>query len=205
MTVQKISLKPTAIAVLCVSFALLLGGCATVSSVESDVQSFSAAPVPVQAGSFRFERLPSQNQNTRQADLLEGMAQSALQKAGFTRAEGTAARYSVQIGAETSQSEPNYPDPFFGRFAWSFGRPRIWRDYPFYTSPWPDRETYITRVRLDIRDLGTGKVVYESMASNEESWLDAKRVLPALFEAVLADFPSPPKGVRKVIVKLPGA
>ena len=35
--------------------------------------------------------------------------------------------------------------------------------------------------------------------------LNANRILPALFQAVLADFPSPPKGVRKVIVKLPGA
>jgi hypothetical protein len=68
-----------------------------------------------------------------------------------------------------------------------------------------DRESYVTRVRMEIRDLGTGKVVYESTATNEESWFNPARVLPALFEAAMADFPTPPKGVRKVVVKLPGA
>ena len=67
-----------------------------------------------------------------------------------------------------------------------------------------DRESYVTRVRVEIRDLGTGKVVYESTATNEESWFNPSRVLPALFEAALADFPTPPKGIRKVVVKLPG-
>ena len=184
--------------------ALLLGGCATVSTVESDVQSFSGAPTPVQPGAFRFERLPSQDQDARQSALLEGMAQTALEKAGFSRNDA-AARYSVQIGAGTSEAVLAYPDPFFGRFAWSFGRPRPWHGRHFYAAPWPDRELYITRVRLEIRELGTGKVVYESTATNEESWFNANRILPALFQAVLADFPSPPKGVRKVIVKLPGA
>lgn len=182
--------------------ALLLGGCATVSTVESDVQSFSAAPTPVQPGAFRFERLPSQDQDATQSALLEGMAQKALEKAGFNRNDA-AARYSVQIGAGTSEAVLAYPDAFFGRFAWSFGRPRIWYGRPFYASPWPDRELYVTRVRLEIRELSTGKVVYESTATNEESWFKADRILPALFEAVMADFPTPPKGVRKVVIKLP--
>lgn len=202
MTTRKTLSKPIVAAIVATA-ALLLGGCATVSTVESDVQSFSAAPAPVQAGTFRFERLPSQDQDTGQAALLEGMAQTALQRAGFSRDDSSATRYSVQIGAGTSQAVLDYSDPFFGRFAWSFGRPRMWHGRPFYAAPWPDREVYVTRVRLEIRDLGTGKVVYESTATNEASWFDAKRVLPAMFEAAMADFPSPPKGVRKVVVKTP--
>lgn len=186
--------------------AVLLTGCATVSTVESDVQSFATTPTPVQAGTFRFERLPSQEQDAAQAASLESMAQAALVKAGFSRVE-TGARYSIQIGAGTAETVSAFPEPFFGRSTWSpFGRPRIWHGRHFYGSPWLlDRETYVTRVRLEIRELGSGKLVYESTATNEENWFNPARVLPALFEAALADFPSPPKGVRKVVVKLPGA
>ena len=197
-------LKPMARLAL-VAAAVVLTGCATVSTVESDVQSFATTPTPVQPGTFRFERLPSQDVDATQAASLENMAQAALVKAGFSRAD-TGARYSVQIGAGTTETVSTLTDPF-GRSAWSpFGQPRMWPGRHFYGSPWlMDRESYVTRVRVEIRDLGTGKVVYESTATNEETWFNPARVLSALFEAAMADFPTPPKGVRKVVVKLPGA
>ena len=197
-------LKPLSRAALFAA-ALVLTGCATVSTVESEVQSFATTPSPVQAGTFRFERLPSQEQDAARAASLEGMAQAALVKAGFSRVDA-GARYSVQIGAGTAETVSTFPEPFFGRSAWSpFGRPRVWHGRPFYGSPWLlDRESYVTRVRVEIRELSSGKLVYESTATNEESWFNPARVLPALFEAAMADFPTPPKGVRKVVVKLPG-
>ena len=197
-------LKSLARMVLCAA-VFVLTGCATVSTVESDVQSFATTPTPVQPGTFRFERLPSQDVDAAQAASLENMAQAALAKFGFSRND-TGARYSVQIGAGTVETVSTFSDPFFGRSAWSpFGRPRMWPGRHFYGSLWlMDRESYVTRVRVEIRDLGTGKVVYESTATNEESWFNPARVLPALFEAAMADFPSPPKGIRKVVVKLPG-
>ena len=196
-------LKPLARVALAAA-AIALTGCATVSTVESDVQSFATTPSPVQAGTFRFERLPSQDQDAAQAASLEGMAQAALVKAGFTRVDA-GARYSVQIGAGTAETVSAFPDPFFGRSAWApFGRPRMWPGRHFFGSPWLfDRESYVTRVRVEIREQSSGKLVYESTATNEESWFNPTRVLPALFEAALADFPTPPKGVRKVVVKLP--
>ena len=202
MTMRKTNLK-SLVLVAWVAAVGLLTGCATVSTVESDVQSFSTTATPVQAGTFRFERLPSQDQNAEQATSLESMAQAALLKAGFTRVE-SGARYSVQIGAGTVEAVQTFPYPFFGRAALSqFGYHRLWPTRGFYGQPWPDRESFVTRVRLEIRDLNTGAVVYESTATNEESWFNPARVLPALFEATLADFPSPPKGVRKVVVPLP--
>lgn len=205
MTANNTLCKPLARVTL-VAAALVLAGCATVSTVESQVQSFSTTPSPVQAGTYRFERLPSQDQDAKQAASLEGMAQAALQKAGFSHVE-TGARYSVQIGAGTAETVSPFAEPYFGRLSWSpFARPRMWRGRHFYGSPWLlDRENYVTQVRLEIRDVGTGKVVYESTATNEESWHNPGRVLPALFEAAMADFPSPPKGARKVVIKLPGA
>ena len=202
MNTRKTHVKSFALAAW-LATAGLLTGCATVSTVESDVQSFSTTATPVQAGTYRFERLPSQDQDAEQAKSLESMAQAALLKAGFTRVE-SGARYSVQIGAGTVEAVQTFPNLFFGRAAWSqFGHHRLWPSRGFYGPAWPDRDSFVTRVRLEIRDLGTGAVVYESTATNEESWFNPARVLPALFEATLADFPSPPKGVRKVVVPLP--
>lgn len=205
-TENSILSKPV-VAALLASAALLLSGCATVApNVETEVRSFAAATAqPVQPGTFRFDRAPSQEQNAEQAQRLETMALAALQSKGFTRNDA-AARYSVQIGASTSNAVLVYPDPFFGRpFGYPFGRPRLWLHRPFYASSLMDRESFITQVRLEIRDIGTGKLVYESTATNEEAWYNPARVLPALFTAALADFPLPPQGVRKVIVQPPPA
>lgn len=199
VNMRKTILKPLVLVAWIATIGVLTG-CATVSTVESDVQSFSATPTPVQPDTFRFERLPSQDQDAEQATSLENMAQAALEKAGFNRVE-SGARYSVQIGAATMEA---FPDPFFGRPAWSqFGRNRMWAGRTYYGSPWLDRESFVTRVRLEIRDLRSGMLVYESSATNEERWYNPARVLPALFEATLADFPTPPKGVRKVVVQRP--
>jgi len=184
--------------------ALLLTGCATVSTLESEVLSFSSAPASTQAGPFTFERLPSQYQDPNQTLAFEQMAQAALEKRGFTRNDASP-QFSVQVSAATSDAVLVYPDPFFGRFsAAPFGRSRRWHGRVFHAPPWPDSTVHVSRVRLEIRDLRAGTVVYESTATNERSWFDGEKMFPAMFEAALADFPTPPNGVRKVIVKLPG-
>ena len=193
--------KTMAAAVLALS--ALLTGCATLSTLETEVLSFTTAPASLNPGPFTFERLPSQYQEPNQTLAFEQMAQAALEQRGFTRNDA-GAQYSVQIGAWSTDAVLVYPDPFFGRLASPyFGRPRLWHGRMFYGPPWPDRELYLSRVRLEIRDLGTGKVVYESTATNEQTWFNAAKMFPAMFEAALADFPSPPSWPRKVTVKLP--
>lgn len=194
--------RPLVTAILALS--ALLTGCASVSTLESDVLSFASAPVSTQAGPFTFERLPSQHQDLNQTLAFEQMAQAALEKRGFTRNEASP-QFSVQVSAATSDAVLVYPDPFFGRFsAAPFGRSRRWHGRVFYGPLWPDSTVHVSRVRLEIRDLRAGTVVYESTATNERSWFDGEKMFPAMFEAALADFPAPPNGVRKVIVKLPG-
>ncbi|MDO8286688.1 MAG: DUF4136 domain-containing protein [Rhodoferax sp.] len=194
--------RPLVTAILALS--ALLTGCASVSTLESDVLSFASAPVSTQAGPFTFERLPSQYQDPKQTLAFEQMAQAALEKRGFTRNDASP-QFSVQVSAATSDAVLVYPDPFFGRFsAAPFGRSRRWHGRVFYGPLWPDSTVHVSRVRLEIRDLRAGTVVYESTATNERSWFDGEKMFPAMFEAALADFPAPPNGVRKVIVKLPG-
>jgi hypothetical protein len=66
-----------------------------------------------------------------------------------------------------------------------------------HTTPWFQRE-----VSLLMRDLRSAQVVYETHAAQEGSWSDNRRILPAMFDAALSDFPAAPAGVRKITIEL---
>ena len=185
---------------------VVLTGCAGMNTVVGDVSSFASAPADVKAGNFRFERLPSQEQDAVHAQALEDMAQKALEKAGFKRNDG-AAQFSVQVGAWTSEGLEVWPGPSMGRWAWPsrFSHLRPWglNPYPYPFGPRSDREVFLSKVRLEIRDIATAKVVFEATATNEESWYRADTVLPALFEAALTGFPTPNPTVHPVTIVMP--
>jgi hypothetical protein len=61
---------------------------------------------------------------------------------------------------------------------------------------------YQREVGVIVRELPSNRVVYESHAVNDGPWLEAKAVLPAMFEAALQGFPNPPAGPRRVSIKL---
>ena len=63
----------------------LLGACSLPRMIDSDVQSFAGAALPASNADFRFERLPSQQQNLGFQDTLESMAQEALERVGLNR------------------------------------------------------------------------------------------------------------------------
>ena len=68
-----------------------LAGCAAMNSLSSEVSSYSAWPAERKAGSYAFERLPSQQTRAEQQQVLEDSARRALEFAGFTPApEGQA-------------------------------------------------------------------------------------------------------------------
>ena len=60
-------------------------------------------------------------------------------------------------------------------------------------SPWFHRQ-----VSVVLRDLATNRVVYETHAFNDGPWLDNRSVLPAMFQAAMQGFPTPPVGPRRV-------
>ena len=72
--------------------AALLGGCAALSSVSSDVASFGEWPAGRAPGSYAFERLPSQQALAAETEALEADAPAWAGKrwkeaAGASRAE----------------------------------------------------------------------------------------------------------------------
>jgi hypothetical protein len=179
---------------------LLLSGCAATYTLDNTVQSFSqltALPAPA---SYRFERLPSQQDISQ--PQLEAMADPALNQAGLRR-DDASPRYSVQISARLQRTLSPWADPWDRYpFGWGAGWHHrygaglgAWS--PYDSPPWYHRE-----VNVIVRDLGSNRVVFESRAVNDAPWRESADVLPAMFQAAMQGFPNPPPGPRTVNIEL---
>ena len=214
------SLHSSCIALSC---ALLLSACSGLRVVDNDVASFaqwSNATPPAPGSSYRFERLPSQQSGLPQSgisgmeltqDQLEAMARTALDKVGFLNNPTTAA-FNLQVSATTryAQRNPYNSGPVYGGFG-GFGGSGIslgggtagsfiGLSFPLGMSEPP---LYLREVSILIRDANNNSVVYESKATHNGIWRDAQSVLPAMFEAALQGFPTPPAGARRINIEIP--
>ena len=194
---------------LILTLALMLGGCAAMHRVDSDVSTYSQWPAERKPGSYAFERLPSQQARAEQQQGVEDAARAALQTAGFTPATDPAsADVSVQLGARVNAADRSpYDDPFWwhgGLYRWrgSFGYGVGFRSSAFgmrWAEPW----SYERQVMLLLRDRQSGQVLYEARASNSSAEPVFGSVMPALFEAALKDFPNGgAENPRRVSVEL---
>ncbi|MGA0571617.1 DUF4136 domain-containing protein [Variovorax sp. VNK109] len=188
---------------------VLLAGCSGLRIVDSEVNSYStlvSMPSPAFA-TYRFERLPSQQPGGEPQARLESMATQALEKVGMRR-DDASARYSVQLALRVQRFERGpWDDPFWP--GWGMRGP----DYvvtangqvvfiPSFprmsmNTPWYERE-----ISIVMRDLSTNQVVYETRAAHDGRWSDTPAVLPAMLEAALRGFPTPPQGPRRVDVEI---
>ncbi len=184
---------------------VLLTGCASGYLLDSNVQSFSSLRSLPANPAYRFERLPSQQASAGQAQL-EALADQALFKAGLRR-DDAAPRYSVQVTARVQPVLSPWADPSdgwgggWGRWGLGFGGRGFGVGFggPFYRMerPWYQRE-----VGVVVRELPSNQVVYETHAGNDGPWGDSAAVLPAMFDAALQGFPTPPAGPRRVNVQV---
>ncbi len=201
--------------------ALLASACSTTRLVDSEVTAFStwrAAP-PLPGTPYRFERLPSQQSGNEQQSQLEILAQKSLAKVGM-RLDEAAARYAVQLAVENRLVERFADDGFltdgplllgsgiyggFGGFGGSvgfgglgaYGRGAGFGGLGF-------RELYYWRsVSLQMRDLASNQVVYETRALHDGPWNDTYVVIAAMLDAALLGFPQPPPGPRRIDVQIP--
>jgi len=203
------------VAIAAVTAAALLAGCASLRSVDASVASYGSWPAGSAPGTYAFERLPSQETHPQRQQALENAAVPALAAAGFTPAPaGTKPALIVQIGARTERFEQSpWDDPFWwgpsrrwGYAAWNspYGGPwgpYGWRRGPFVGLPPPD--VYLHEVALLIRDAGTGKPLYETRASSDGYSDGGDRMLAAMFDASLKDFPRTNDKAHVVRVPLP--
>ncbi len=181
----------------------LLGGCAAMRSVSSDVSSFGDWPAERKAGTYAFERLPSQAAQAAEAAALEAAALPALAKAGFTpAAAGAAPDVLVQLGARSQISDNGaWNDPLWWRGGFGFWRHGPWMSPRWSLSMRSDFARYDREVAVLLRDRVSGKPLFEARAVNEGNLdsADAK-TLGAMFEAALMDFPKLGINPRRVTV-----
>ena len=186
--------------------SIALSGCAALSSVSSEVSTFGEWPADRKAGTYAFERLPSQQSRAAETDTLEVAARGALAKAGFKpAAAGQEPAVLVQVGARIGRSDI-YPwaDPFWWRGGFGYYRhgPWIGPRWGFGLQFEPQR--YEREIALLIRDRASGKPLFEARASNEaNSAIPGNDTLAAMFEAALVDFPRLGMNPRRVVVALP--
>ena len=173
----------------------LLSGCASGYLLDNQVQAFSSLPSLPANPSYRFERLPSQQQFPGQF-RLEALADPALHRAGLRR-DDAAPQYSVQVSARMQRVLSPWADPW----DWGWGGGLVYGGPGFgYMAPFPRMQQiwFQRQVSVVVRELASGRVVFESHATNEGPWLDSNAVLGAMFEAALQGFPNAPAGPRRV-------
>jgi hypothetical protein len=190
------------------SGALLLGGCATVNTVSSNVSSFGEWPTERKPGSYAFERLPSQQARVEESEALEASARTALEKAGFQPvAPGQQPDVLVQVGARDDRYVVSpWDDPLWWRGGFGYWRYGPWVSprwgasmrYGYYDFPRIERQ-----VAVLIRDRASGKPLFETRASSEGTMRSDAALLSAMFEAAMMDFPRLGMNPRRVVVEKP--
>ncbi len=183
-----------------------LSGCAALNSVSSDVSSFGEWPADRKAGSYAFERLPSQQANAGTTEALEAAAAGALKKAGFTPvASGQQPDVLVQVGARVGRADQQpWADPIWWRGGFGYYRHGPWGGPRWGMGLHFDAARYEREVAVLIRDRASGKPLFEARASNEgNSSTAGSATLAAMFEAALMDFPRLGVNPRRVVVQLP--
>lgn len=181
--------------------ALWVTGCASTRLIESQVNAFAPRPVPP-GSHYRFERLPSQQDSAAQ-EQLEAMAEAALAEVGFARDEANAA-YSVQVSAIRRAQYVTLDRPALGwNLGWMMGNGGISIGTGALFPGLDAQTTYGYEVGLIVRERASQTVVFETRATHDGPWADSTQVLPALLQAALQGFPTPPAGVQRVPVEVP--
>jgi hypothetical protein len=190
---------------------LALAGCAALNNLGSEVSTYSQWPAERKPASYAFERLPSQQANLEQQQMLEHAAARALELVGFTpAADPQSADVSVQLGARVNaQDRSPFDDPFWwhgGLYRTHAGRPfRIgglghgfgFGFGAFYATPSYERE-----VAVLIRDKKSAVPLYEARASNDGGSPSINTLLGAMYEAALKDFPAGGVNPRHVTTQI---
>lgn len=196
--------------VLLLTLAAALAGCGTVSTVESDVSTYSQWPTERKPSTYVFERLPSQQARPQEQDQLEASARQALEAAGFKEAtDAKSADVTVQVAARVNRADRSpYDDPFWWRGGLFYSR---WGRGPYWGPGWApgvsmsyyDNPRYDREVAVLIRDRQSNQPLYEARATNDGMSTGTPALLGAMFQAALKDFPQNGINPRRVVVPLP--
>lgn len=188
-----------------------LTACTGPYTVSADVSSYGNWPSGRSAGSYAFDRLPSQQQSeeaSKRETALEDAAKIALEKAGFKpAADSKSADVLVTLGARITAYDPvPWDDPLWWRWRGRLVSPRYgyapgWGGWGWRHDPFFDRR-YDRAVAVLLRDRASGEALFETHASNEGVTVGGDSMIGALFEAAMADFPKVEPKSHRVSVQI---
>ncbi|MGC4062810.1 MAG: DUF4136 domain-containing protein [Aquabacterium sp.] len=184
---------------------LVLGGCAGMTELTSQVSSQGNWPEGRQPGRYVFERLPSQQGQAELQDKLEAAAQPSLAAAGFEPVgDAQKADVSVQVASQIQIDRRSRYDPYWGPWG-PWGRPGWggwWGPGRGGVSMGMAMEPPYVLIQVDvlIRDRHSNQVLYETHATYDRLGAADDRLYPYLFEAALKDFPHQAVSPRVVTV-----
>lgn len=185
--------------------AAALGGCAALSSLQASISTYGEWPSGRAAGSYAFDRLPSQQANPESQQRLEDAAHVALEAAGFAAAApGATPDVLVQVGARITRYDRSpWDDPLWWRGGFGYWRYRPWPG-PYWGHPYAYGAStrYDREVAILLRDRASGRPLYEARASSDGNTAGGADVLAAMFRAALFDFPRSGANPRSVTVAL---
>ncbi|WP_049871300.1 DUF4136 domain-containing protein [Ramlibacter tataouinensis] len=176
------------------SVAAMLAGCAS-TPPQATVQVFTNQPQLPAGSTYRHERLPSQAGQPGQ-DQLEAAADALLARAGLRR-DDTSPRLSVQVTASQDRvaGGPAWGAPSvglgIGGGSWGGSGVGVGIGLGFPIGGTGVRASQ--RVDVQLRNLASGQVVFQSRASGS-SGVSAVTLL----DAALRDFPNAPPGTRQL-------
>lgn len=185
--------------ILSIAAAASLAACSGPYTISADVSSYGSWPAARTNPTYAFERLPSQQQSARQAELEES-ARAGLEKAGLKPAtDAKSADILVSLGARVSaQERAPWDDPLWWRWHAPYWRHHgLWRPYPGYMF---DRR-YEREVAVLLRDRRSNEPLYEAHASNDGATMGDPSLLAALFQAAMSDFPQARPESHRVAVQ----
>ena len=177
---------------------LLLGACTSTPQLSSDVTAYSEWAVTRRPATYTFERLPGQEASAEQQQEFEDAARGALEATGFTlAADPTGAELMVQVGARARTARTLQSTAVTRHRPTVPGAPNDFsRFYPEYVTT--DRR----EVALLIRDRQSGQILFGARASNRGRSISDPKIVAAMFEAIMQDFPSASENPVQVTVEL---
>ena len=191
---------------------LLVTGCSGLRVIDTEVTSFALWPgaAPAPGVSYRFERLPSQQLMPARGlgmelpqEQLEALARAALDKVGLVN-NPVDATLDVQVSASSRLTQrQTYNGRYMGGPAVAVGGGTA-GGFVGFSMPIMvyDTPMYLREVSLVVRDARSHAVLYETRATHDGIWSDARAVLPAMLAAALQGFPVPPAGTRRVNIEI---
>ena len=184
--------------------AAIAAGCASLDTVSSDISTYGEWPAGRSAGTYVFERLPSQQAQPEAMATLEAAAAAALERAGFRpAADPASAEFSVQLAMRSTRTDVDpWADPLWWRGGYIVYRHGwhgpVWPAWQIdLRQRWPRVDREVAGVCLDATPC---KPLSEARAAHEGHTMSDAALAGPLFRAALVDFPKTGPNPRAVTV-----